>query len=36
MLYPNNVQVILDNTYPTGLRFEGDEGWVFCTRGAVR
>ncbi len=32
MLYPNNVQVILDNTFETGLRFEGDEGWVFCTR----
>ena len=33
MLYPNNVQVILDNHFPTGLRFEGEEGWVFCTRG---
>ena len=33
MLYPKGVQVILDNTYPTGIRFEGDEGWVFCTRG---
>jgi myo-inositol 2-dehydrogenase/D-chiro-inositol 1-dehydrogenase len=33
MQYPNNVQVILDNQFETGLRFEGDEGWVFCTRG---
>src|SRR5580704_1504571 len=33
MLYPKNVQLILDNTFPTGIRFEGDEGWVFCTRG---
>lgn len=33
MLYPKGVQVILDNHYPTGIRFEGDEGWVFCTRG---
>jgi len=33
MLYPNSVQVILDNKLPNGLRFEGDEGWVFCTRG---
>ena len=33
MLYPNNVQVILDNTFDNGIRFEGDEGWVFCTRG---
>jgi predicted dehydrogenase len=32
MLYPKNVQVILDNSFETGLRFEGDEGWVFCTR----
>ncbi len=33
MQYPNNVQVILDDQFETGLRFEGDEGWVFCTRG---
>jgi predicted dehydrogenase len=33
MLYPGGVQVILDNQFPTGIRFEGDEGWVFCTRG---
>ncbi len=32
MLYPKNVQVILDNKFETGLRFEGDEGWIFCTR----
>jgi predicted dehydrogenase len=33
MLYPKNVRVILDNKFPVGIRFEGDEGWVFCTRG---
>ncbi|HEY2330117.1 MAG TPA: Gfo/Idh/MocA family oxidoreductase [Verrucomicrobiae bacterium] len=33
MLYPGNVHVILDNNFPTGIQFEGDEGWVFCTRG---
>lgn len=33
MLYPQKVQMILDNKFPTGIRFEGDEGWVFCTRG---
>ena len=33
MLYPGNVKVVLDNTFPTGIRFEGDEGWIFCTRG---
>jgi predicted dehydrogenase len=32
MLYPKNVQVILDNKFETGIRFEGDEGWIFCTR----
>jgi hypothetical protein len=36
MLYPNSVQVILDNKFETGLQFEGDEGWVFCTRGAEK
>jgi hypothetical protein len=33
LLYPGNVQVILDNQFPTGIRFEGDAGWIFCTRG---
>lgn len=36
MLYPNDVQVIMDNKFETGLKFEGDEGWVFCTRGAEK
>ena len=30
--YPKNIRVMLDNKYPTGIRFEGDDGWVFCTR----
>ncbi len=33
MLYPKGVQMILDNQFENGIRFEGDEGWVFCTRG---
>jgi predicted dehydrogenase len=33
MLYPKNVRMILDNQFETGIRFEGDEGWIFCTRG---
>ena len=33
MLYPDNVRVILDDKFANGIRFEGDEGWVFCTRG---
>ena len=32
MKYPGNVQVLLDNKFENGLRFEGDEGWVFCAR----
>ena len=30
--YANGVRVILDNKFETGLRFEGSEGWIFCTR----
>ena len=33
MLYPNHVRVVLDNKFENGLRFEGSEGWVFCSRG---
>lgn len=32
MLYPKKVTVILDDKYENGIRFEGDEGWVFCAR----
>jgi myo-inositol 2-dehydrogenase/D-chiro-inositol 1-dehydrogenase len=33
MQYPGKVRLILDNQFRNGLRFEGDEGWVFCCRG---
>lgn len=36
MLYPNDVQLVLDNTFENGIKYEGDEGWIFCTRGAVK
>jgi predicted dehydrogenase len=36
MLYPNGVQVILDNAFPNGIRFEGTSGWVFCARGSAQ
>ena len=36
MLYPNGVQVILDDKFENGLRFEGSEGWVFCARDAEK
>jgi myo-inositol 2-dehydrogenase/D-chiro-inositol 1-dehydrogenase len=34
MVYPNGVLLVMDNSYPNGIRFEGSEGWVFCARGA--
>lgn len=36
MNYANGVQVILDNKFENGLKFIGNEGSVFCSRGAVR
>jgi predicted dehydrogenase len=36
MVYPNGVRVILDQSFPNGLRFEGTDGWVFCARGAAQ
>ena len=36
MQYANGVQLILDDKYPNGLRFEGSSGWVFCARGAAQ
>jgi hypothetical protein len=36
MQYANGVTVILDDSYPNGLRFEGSNGWIFCARGAAQ
>ncbi|HEX7261252.1 MAG TPA: Gfo/Idh/MocA family oxidoreductase [Luteolibacter sp.] len=36
MLYPNDVRVILDDKLENGLKFEGEEGWIFCARGSVK
>ena len=36
MQYANGAQVILDDSHPNGLRFEGSNGWVFCARGAAQ
>jgi predicted dehydrogenase len=36
MEYPKGVTVILDDSHPNGLRFEGSDGWVFCARGAAK
>src|SRR5882757_7936635 len=32
MLYPKGVRTVLDNKFENGIRFEGDDGWVFCAR----
>jgi myo-inositol 2-dehydrogenase / D-chiro-inositol 1-dehydrogenase len=34
MTYPNGVLLVMDDSFPNGVRFEGTEGWVFCARGA--
>ena len=36
MQFPDKVKVILDDKFENGLRFEGDEGWIFCTRGSAK
>jgi myo-inositol 2-dehydrogenase / D-chiro-inositol 1-dehydrogenase len=36
MGFANDVNVILDNSFENGLRFEGTDGWVFCSRGSAR
>lgn len=34
--YANGVTMIIDHTFPNGVRFEGSDGWIFVTRGAER
>jgi myo-inositol 2-dehydrogenase/D-chiro-inositol 1-dehydrogenase len=36
MDYANGVKMIIDHTFPNGVRFEGSDGWIFVTRGAER
>ncbi len=33
--YPGGVRVVLDDQFEVGIRFEGDEGAIFCTRDAT-
>jgi hypothetical protein len=34
--YANGVRLIQDSGDPAGVRFEGDRGWVFCSRSEVK
>jgi len=34
--YANGVTVYATGRYPNGIRFEGDKGWIFVTRGGYR
>jgi len=36
MDYANGVKIVIDHTFPNGVRFEGSDGWIFVTRGAER
>ncbi|HSK10782.1 MAG TPA: Gfo/Idh/MocA family oxidoreductase [Vicinamibacterales bacterium] len=36
MVYPNGALLVMDETFPNGVRWEGDDGWVFCARGAAQ
>lgn len=36
MQYANGVEMVLDNKFENGIKFIGTDGWVFCSRGAVR
>jgi predicted dehydrogenase len=31
--YANGVTMVVSHEFPNGIRFEGDEGWIFVTRG---
>jgi predicted dehydrogenase len=32
LAYPGDVKLTVDNTFQNGIRFIGDEGWIFVTR----
>jgi len=35
-LYADGVRLIQDSGDPAGVRFEGDQGWVFCSRSEIK
>ena len=34
--YENGITMLTSGGYPNGIRYEGEEGWIFVTRGAYR
>jgi predicted dehydrogenase len=34
LTYPGGVHVTVSDKFPNGLRFIGDDGWIFCSRGS--
>jgi predicted dehydrogenase len=32
-LYANGVHMVISDTFPNGVKFEGTDGWIFVTRG---
>jgi len=34
LLYPGNIKVTVSDKFPNGVRFIGDEGWIFVSRDA--
>jgi predicted dehydrogenase len=35
LTYPHGVRAVVSDTFPNGLKFIGDEGWIFVSRGSV-
>lgn len=36
MKYANGVTMVIDNNFENGVRFEGDKGWIFVSRGSAK
>jgi predicted dehydrogenase len=36
LTYPGNILVHVSNKFPNGVRFIGDDGWIFCSRGTEK
>jgi hypothetical protein len=34
--YENGITMLTSGGFPNGIRYEGEEGWIFVTRGAYR